>query len=126
MMNRRELLGAAGVLSLVPVLPASGVAMAAPVLPDLEATLLLGPASSGVGNHRWAPVLQGIVTGSMPGVVRSGRLDWHVDPASGAVAAQLQCQIECTDGKVRELRERSLRAAYAGPGKVRLVALAPA
>jgi hypothetical protein len=120
MMNRRELLGSAGAMYLLPALPVLGTGAGSPA-PAFEAMLRLGPARGGVGNHRWADVLDGTVTGHrLVGLVRSGRLDWHVDPASGAVEAQVRCQIHCIDGRIRELRERGVRASAAGQGRVRL------
>lgn len=124
MMNRREWLGSAGAFSLAPVMPSLGMASGFALSSPLEATLLLEPAHSGAGNHRWARVREGVVTGATPAVVLSGRLDWHVDPASGAVIAALQCRIRCADGEVRELRERALQAAGLGQGRVRVVASA--
>ena len=119
MMNRREMLGSAGAISLLPALPVAGPDAGAAV-PDIEALLQLGPVQRGAGNHRWAQILQGSVTGQMLGIVRSGRLDWHVDPASGAVEAHMQCRVQCADGKLRELRKRSWHVSSAGQGKVRL------
>jgi hypothetical protein len=118
-MNRRELLGAVGAVSL---LPASEVFAATPparVAPALEAALRIGPAQSGAGNHRWAQVVDGTVAGSvLQGVVQSGRLDWHVDPASGAVSATTRVQVLRSDGVLVELRDRTTHA-----GTDRLAAL---
>jgi hypothetical protein len=108
MMTRRELLGSAGALSLVPVLPTMATGMRAPYAAAFEARLNIGPARSGVGNHRWALIVGGGVVGDLlHGTVRSGRLDWHTDPASGAAQVELHCWIRCTDVQYLELRDRS-------------------
>jgi len=123
MMNRRELLGSAGALSL---LPALGGAAGGGGTPVFAALLQLGPSQGGVANHRWAPVLNGVVTGgAQVGQVRSGRLDWYVDPASGAVEAALKCEIVGGDGLVFSIREQAVHAAGAGRGRVRLTAARP-
>jgi hypothetical protein len=120
MMNRRELLGSAGALSLLPALGMAG-GQAQP--PAFAALLQLGSSQRGVANHRWARVLGGAVTGgAQVGRVRSGRLDWHVDPASGAVEAKLECEVVGDDGLVYCIREHAIHAAGAGGGRVLLSA----
>lgn len=123
MMNRRELLGSAGALSLVPALGMAGGQVRPPVF---AALLQLGSSQRGVANHRWAPVLGGAVTGgAQVGRVRSGRLDWHVDPASGAVEAKLECEIVRGDGLAFSVREHAVHATGVGGGRVRLSAAIP-
>ena len=118
-MNRRDLLGSVGAVSLLPVLPAVEPDPGLAGRPVLHVLLRLRPTCSGTGNRRWARILAGTVTGSICGVVRSGRLDWHVDPASGAAEAWLRCQVEYADGRIFHLRERSWQLAAAGQGVVR-------
>ena len=109
-MNRRELLGSAGALSL---LPAAGLFAGMPdagALPALDVSLRLGPVQKGAGNHRWAEVTGGIAAGRLlRGPVRSGRMDWHVDPATGAAELALSCTIRSADGRFVELRDRTCR-----------------
>lgn len=125
MMNRREMLGSAGAVALLPVLPTSGAATGSSTPPVFEGLLCLGPATGGAGNHRWARILDGTMNDEqLVGRVTSGRLDWLVDPCSGAVEASVRCQVQCADGVVRELARRGLKAAAAGDGKVRLIAVA--
>lgn len=121
MMNRRELLGSAGAISILPVLPAFADAPDLPTIPAFEATLQLGPSRSGAGNHRWAEILNGSVAGEcLVGSVQSGRLDWVVDPCTGAADARMQCQIQCGDGRVQALTVHGLRPVAAGRGRVRV------
>lgn len=110
-MNRRELLGSAGAVALLPALDAFATMPSRRDEPEFEAALRLGPVHSGAGNHRWAQVVGGSVTGNLlQGVVRSGRLDWHVDPASGAVEVVMNCSVHCMQGRVFELRDRTAHA----------------
>jgi Protein of unknown function (DUF3237) len=119
MINRRELLESAGFVPLLPLLSALD-APASPGRPQPHATLQLGPSHRGAGNHRWALILGGTVTGNrLAGRVRSGRMDWHVDPASGAAEASVRCEVLCSDGRIREMRERGVHPAAAGSAVVR-------
>lgn len=125
MMNRREMLGSGGAVALLPVLPGNGTATGSSTRPGFEGLLRLGPATGGAGNHRWARILDGtVIDEQLVGRVSSGRLDWLVDPCSGAVEASVRCQVQCVDGVVREMARRGLKAAAAGEGKVRLSAVA--
>ena len=105
-MNRREMLGSAGATAL---LPACDVLAGAPrITPAFEAALHIGPAQSGAGNHRWARIENGKIVGRVvQGRVLAGRLDWHVDPASGAVEVTVNCLVQCADGSKVELRDRT-------------------
>jgi hypothetical protein len=108
-MNRRELLESAGAISLLSA--CNGLAASRPSGPDtaFDVQLRIGPGQSGVGNHRWARILGGTMTGSLlSGVVGPGRFDWHVDPASGAVDLTLSCGVRDVAGRVLELRDRSV------------------
>lgn len=112
LMNRRELIGAVGAASLLPA------AFAAPapqqVLPAFEASLRLGSARNGVGNHQWSEIVAGKLQGKrLAGRVQSGRLDWFVDPCSGAVEVALACSVLRDDGSTVELRDRSAIATAA-------------
>jgi hypothetical protein len=108
--NRRELLGSVGAASLMPAalaMPASDEAV-----PAFQAALRLGPAQDGSGNHRWAEIIAGKLSGKrLAGKVQSGRIDWFVDPASGAVEIALTCSVLRADGKTIELRDRSASAS---------------
>lgn len=123
--SRRSLLGAVGAVSLMPELvgahavsPSSGNAA------DFEMLLRLEPAEAGAGNHRWARIADGLVSGgALPGRIRAGRIDWLVDPASGAVEATATCRVECTDGTVAEMSRCGLGALRLENGLVRLRAL---
>lgn len=117
-MNRRELIAAAGAACMVPAcLP---VAEGASVNEEmtLHAWLRIGPTRSGAGNHRWASIEAGSVTGTLArGVAGAGRLDWHADPATGAVEVALQCSVVQADGSLWTLSDRSCAAAFdAGMG----------
>lgn len=110
MMNRRELLGAVGAASLLPS------ALAAPasqqISPAFQAALRLGPAQTGAGNHSWAEIVAGKVSGSrLAGQVQSGRMDWYVDPISGAVEVAVRCSVLRADGKTIELSDRTAHAS---------------
>ncbi len=110
-MNRREVLGSVGAVSL---LPAFDVLAAVPSLRGssaFEAALQIGPAHSGAGNHRWAEVLGGEITGVLlRGRVQSGRMDWHADPASGAVAVATSMKVLRADGMSIELHDRTVHS----------------
>jgi hypothetical protein len=110
MMNRRDLLGSVGAASLMPA------AFAAPAVmqpsPAFHAALRLGPAQNGGGNHSWAEIIAGTVSGSrLAGQVQSGRLDWFVDPTSGAVELAVSCSVLRADGRTVELRDRTAPAS---------------
>jgi hypothetical protein len=110
MMNRRELLGSVGAASLLPS------ALAAPAMeqmpPAFQAALRLGPVQTGAGNHSWADIVAGKVAGiRLAGRVQSGRLDWFVDPISGAVEVAMRCRVLRADGRTIELSDRTARAS---------------
>lgn len=112
-MNRREMLGSVGGFCLLPVF-AGARAEVTPRQPQpaFDVLLRLGAAQGGAGNHRWARVLGGEISGSLlRGRVRGGRMDWHVDPASGAVAVATSMTIRRADGARVELRDRTAHAA---------------
>jgi Protein of unknown function (DUF3237) len=109
MMNRRELLGSVGAASLLP--SALAAPASAQFLPAFQAALRLGPAQDSAGNHRWAGIIAGKVTGPrLSGRVQSGRMDWFVDPASGAVEIAMTCSVLRPDGTTVELRDRTALA----------------
>jgi hypothetical protein len=122
-MTRRAVVGAVGACSLWPVL-GDALAIEAPApaaAKAFEAVLWLGIAQAGDGNHRWAQVAMGEVTGgSLCGSVQSGRLDWHVDPATGAAEAVATCRVRGVDGKMRNLRHAKLAATRRDDGSVLL------
>jgi hypothetical protein len=113
-MNRRELLGSVGAASL---LPAAFVAPARnQPLPVFQASMRLGPMQNGPGNHRWAEIVAGSLSGTrVSGRVESGRMDWMVDPCSGSVEIAIACSVRRPDGKLIQLRDRTASAA-AGDG----------
>lgn len=79
-----------------------------------EADLLLGRVRSGHGNHRWANVEGGVVAGgAVQGRVQSGRVDWLVDPMSGAFSVALVCEVGSADGAVSELRSSAVEVGAA-------------
>jgi hypothetical protein len=120
-MNRRKMLAAAGAATLLPALPASGSGPSGGAACAFAAMLRLGPVRAGAGNHRWAQILDGAATGAqLAGRVESGRLDWHVDPATGAVDATLHCRVLCTAGGSREVRARGIHAVTADQDMVHL------
>jgi hypothetical protein len=45
--------------------------------------------------------------------VQSGRIDWFVDPASGAVEIAMACSVLRADGRTVELRDRTAIATAA-------------
>ena len=108
-MNRRELLGSAGAISLLAACNALAASPSSGPDAAFDAQLRIGPARRGVGNHRWAQILGGTMTGSLlSGVVGPGRFDWHVDPASGAVDVMLSCGVRDVGGRALGLRDRSV------------------
>ncbi len=115
-MNRREVLAAVGVAALLPV---CDVFAAAPVahassrrLPAFDAAMRIGPAQGGVGNHRHAEILGGEIEGTLlHGRIESGRMDWHVDPASGAVEVATVLQVRRGDGTSVQLRDRTVHSS---------------
>jgi hypothetical protein len=109
-MNRRRLIGSAAAAMLLPTaFAASG---ADKHLPAFQAALRLGPAQDGSGNHRWADIVGGSLSGKLVnGRVQSGRMDWFVDPASGAVEVAITCDVLRSDGTTIRLRDRTARAA---------------
>lgn len=123
-MTRRAVVGAVGACSLWPVLgEASAIEAApAPAAPKaFEAVLQLGASQAGHGNHRWARVDAGEVTGgAVCGSVLAGRLDWHVDPATGAAEAVATCRVRGTDGRQSDLRHAKLAAVRLDDGSVLL------
>jgi hypothetical protein len=88
---------------------------------DFEMLLRLEPAQAGAGNHRWARIADGLISGgALPGRVRAGRIDWLVDPASGAVEATANCRVQRADGTLAELSCGGLGALRLENGLVRL------
>jgi hypothetical protein len=108
-MNRRALLGSVGAASLLPA------AFAAPThAPPLafQAALRLGQVQNGQGNHRWAAIIAGTVSGArLAGRVQAGRMDWFVDPCCGSVEVALACTVSTPDGVLMELRDRTASAS---------------
>lgn len=136
-MNRREVLASVGAASILPVAVSGSVARGSvssarsatmPPVEGLDALLLLGPAQSGEGNHRWASVSTGdAVCGALAGKVLGGQLDWIIDPASGAVSVSLSCRMQRSDGVVLELRDHAVQmqaaAIHLGWARVRAARL---
>lgn len=112
MMNRRELLATVGAASLVP----AAFAVSAPPGHSclaFQASFRIGPAqSSGKGNARWAEIVAGEVSGKrLSGRVQSGRMEWLVDPSTGAAEVALTCSVLQADGSIIHLRDRSAQAS---------------
>jgi hypothetical protein len=106
--NRRELIVAAGAACLAPACVGGMAHGRTREAAGLLASLRIGPVRSGAGNHRWAEINSGSVTGTLvQGVVAAGRVDWHADPATGAVEVVLRCSIRGDDGQVWMLDDRS-------------------
>lgn len=125
-LTRRAVIGAAsaaGALSLCPALaPAQVEAASGPAA--FEGLFHLDVAQAGSGNHRWAMIIAGEVTGgAVRGSVRSGRLDWHVDPATGTAEAMLACGVCQADGVENTLRQTKLAAVRLEGGVVLLRAI---
>ncbi len=111
LMNRRELLGSVGVASLLPALDVFAAVPSARGMPAFEVVLKMGATQAGTGNHRWASILGGDIAGRLlRGRVRSGRMDWHVDPATGAVEVSTQLEVLRADGVSMQLRDRTVHA----------------
>jgi hypothetical protein len=130
-MTRRRLMGVVGASSLWPAMAMSSEAASSPVFSQrhdpapFEALLRLDASQSGAGNHRWATVLDGEITGgSWVGPLLSGRLDWHVDPASGAAEAVATCRVRGPQGRALQLRHVRLTATRLDNGLVLLRAAA--
>ena len=109
-MNRRELLGSIGAASLLPAAFAGSAP--AQACPAFQAALRLGPAQDGTGQHRWAPIVAGEISGRrLSGRVQSGRMEWVIDPCSGAVEIAMTCIVRRSDGATIELRDRTVSAS---------------
>jgi hypothetical protein len=109
-MNRRELLGSVGAASLLPT--AFAMPQSKRLLKVFEASFRLGPVQNGPGNHQWAAVAAGKLVGNrLSGRVQSGRMDWFVDPCSGAVEIAMTCSVLREDGTTVWLRDRSATAS---------------
>jgi hypothetical protein len=108
--NRRELLGSVGAASLLPA------AFAAPARvqpsPAFQAALRLGSVQNGPGNRQWAEIVAGNLSGRrLAGRVHAGRMDWFVDPCSGAVEIAMRCSVSRPDGSLVELRDHTVSAS---------------
>jgi hypothetical protein len=109
-MNRRELLGSVGAASLLPT--AFALPTQSRPSPAFQAALRLGPVHSGAGNHQWAEIVAGSLAGRrLDGRVQSGRMDWYVDPCSGALEIAMHCRVARSDGSLVELRDRTASAS---------------
>jgi hypothetical protein len=76
------------------------------------ATLHIGTAQSGAGNQRWAELLGGEVVGPLlSGLVESGRLDWFVDPMTGATDVTIACTVRDFRGRRFRLHDRTTHTA---------------
>jgi hypothetical protein len=116
-MNRREVLASVGAASLLPAVAAFAEPAAERGHSVFGATLRLGPSQAGAGNHRWAPILGGEAAS---GRVLAGRLDWQVDPASGAVEAAVACTLVSKQGQAVEMCRGGLLAVRLPDGSVQL------
>jgi hypothetical protein len=126
-MNRRELLGSFGAVALLPARTAMASVLPLRPVAVFEASLQLGLIGDGVGKCRRAPVIGGDVTGTaLRGMVRSGTLEWLVDPASGAVELVLDCQVLTDQGRRVHLRDHTVHAGLDGINGVAGLATAPA
>jgi hypothetical protein len=107
--TRRCLLGTIGAVGMFPAFaPAISSSRARPAL---QVALRIGQPGSGTAAWRHAVIHGGKVTGVlMQGDVLSGRLDWLVDPASGAVEVVACVQVLRRDGVLVELRDRTVHA----------------
>jgi hypothetical protein len=107
-MNRREVLGSVGAAM---TLPAFAVLPKGQASPRFQAVLRLGPTQDGTGNHRWAEIVAGRLSGELiSGRVQSGRMDWFVDPASGAVEVAISCNVMRADGTAIQMCDRTAQA----------------
>jgi hypothetical protein len=126
-MNRRELLGSAGAVALLPARAVLASALPQRPAPAFEARLQLGPPADGAGKRRRARVIGGEVIGTrLRGVVTFGTLEWLVDPASGAVELQLHGQLLTSEGKRVDLRDHTVHAGLDGVNGIAGLATAPA
>lgn len=126
-MTRRTLLGTVAAATMFPQL-AGGVnsRVSRATQPAIEIALRTGEPHAGVHGWRRAVVLAGLLRGSlMQGTVKSGRLEWLVDPASGAVEVALDMLLLRADGRLIQLRDRSARAVAASPDEFPGVPTAP-
>jgi hypothetical protein len=109
-MTRRTLIGSIGAAGLFPPF-ASASTGHAPQFPSaaLDIELHVCEPLSGAGSWRHAVIRGGTVAGGlMRGVVQSGRLEWLVDPASGAVEIAARVHLLRDDGTPVELRDRTV------------------
>lgn len=110
--TRRSVLGSIGAAGMFPVL-AQAIAPGAPRVerPLLQAGLRIGEPQAGEAGWRHATILGGsMIGGLLQGEVQSGRIEWLVDPASGAVEVAASMQVLRSDGARIELRDRSSAA----------------
>jgi hypothetical protein len=111
--TRRAALGSIGAAGMFPAFaPAISGSGPRRNQPALEVALRIGQPQSGVAGRRHALIHGGTVAGTlMQGSVQSGRLEWLVDPASGAVEAAASMLVLRADGVLVELRDRTVHAA---------------
>ena len=115
-MTRRTLLGSISAAGLFPSFATATTAAAShAAVPALEIGLRIGQPQSGLAGWRHAAIHGGSVAGAlMQGRVQSGRLEWLVDPASGAVAVVARVQMRRDDGVLVELCDRTTHAGADG------------
>jgi hypothetical protein len=113
--NRSVVLGSMGAVAALPLLGrAADWNAARPGAPErvFDATLHIGASQGGAGNQRWAELLGGEVTGPLlSGRVESGRIDWCVDPMSGATDLTIACMVRDHRGRRFRLQDRTTHAA---------------
>lgn len=117
-MTRRTLLGSVGAATMFPQL-AAGVSRIAPpaALPAMQIAMRVDEPRHGLQGRRHAVVLAGRVEGSLvQGTVQSGRLEWLADPLTGAVDIAIDLQLLRADGRLLQLRDRSVPADGAAVG----------
>lgn len=114
-MTRRTLLASIGAAGVFPSL-ASAITAAepSPAPQSLKVQMQVTQPESGTGGWRHVLVRGGTVSGFMQGIVQSGRLQWLVDPASGAVEVTARVQLLRSDGLLVELHDRTVHAAPGG------------
>lgn len=125
--TRRSALGSISAAGMFPAFASAITAGASRrTEPALQVTLRIGQPQSGSAAWRHALIHGGTVAGAlMRGSVQSGRIEWLVDPASGAVEAVANVLVLREDGVLVELRDRTVHAGRDAPADVPGLSTAP-
>lgn len=127
--TRRAVLGSAGAASLSPVFALNASDPALPHTRLAFAAHVSVGAAAGVSGHpgrRWCAVLGGTLRGPLlSGAVQGGRIDWQIDAPSHTVEITARFGVLAADGRLLELRDRTVFAGAVQPAGMAAIATAP-